>query len=353
MKKLLSVLGAGLLALLVLAGCGPTNATGGDPNHKPTNPPGTTGGDPKPAADASLSPEDFVAGLPDNARPKDAGDTIRLDRANDWLKANAPGKHIAWDYAVVDVSLSRIGDTHDYTVTLWHAYADDKHKANKHTLHGVECDVTVCNSDSTQTTSYFKVGPIDDETADRMSSMKNKVVKVQATVDSASLGGETLTGETLNIYGRNFIINDVRTGLWRDIDRLKADGAAVRKEALWAVAEEGRGGDEKAALSALAGVATGDDKDLRREVALATLDLDPSNEAALASVPAEASVDGKYAKLLRVLYVPKDNDTYGDVKDNGHSGAYADYEGYKDIPEGYWVYVSPHWFIWKDQKKDN
>src|ERR1700740_1351553 len=124
MNKLVSVLVAGLLAFTILAGCGPTPTVSGDPHRKPKDAPGAPGSDPaaklkdspKTAGDTTLanavtSPEELVAGLPADARPRDTSDTIRLDRANDWLKANAPGKRIAWDYALGDVTLERIGES--------------------------------------------------------------------------------------------------------------------------------------------------------------------------------------------------------------------------------------------------
>jgi len=31
--------------------------------------------------------------------------------------------------------------------------------------------------------------------------------------------------------------------------------------------------------------------------------------------------------------------------------AFAEWGSFKDIPEGYWVYVYPYWFIWGEQTK--
>jgi hypothetical protein len=64
---------------------------------------------------------------------------------------------------------------------------------------------------------------------------------------------------------------------------------------------------------------------------------------------AKASVNGKYRNLLKTFSVPRDRDGYGQFFESG----YADYKahaGYTDLPPGYWVYVSPNWYIWEDVK---
>ena len=65
-------------------------------------------------------------------------------------------------------------------------------------------------------------------------------------------------------------------------------------------------------------------------------------EAAIAT----ARVGGKYQGLLRVLRVEEDLATYGRFKDYGHWKGGA-YRGNAHLPEGYWVWVAPHWFIWE------
>lgn len=61
----------------------------------------------------------------------------------------------------------------------------------------------------------------------------------------------------------------------------------------------------------------------------------------------KAQVDGKYAMLLRQFKAEKDAETYHDFKDYGFSNT-PEYAGQKDLPAGYWVYVAPYWYIWRD-----
>ncbi len=60
-----------------------------------------------------------------------------------------------------------------------------------------------------------------------------------------------------------------------------------------------------------------------------------------------ARVQGKYKDLLRRIYVPEDQGSYGDFHDYGYSATSA-WAGYTDLPYGHWVYVYPYWFIWKN-----
>lgn len=61
----------------------------------------------------------------------------------------------------------------------------------------------------------------------------------------------------------------------------------------------------------------------------------------------KARVGGKYAMLLAQIEVPDDRAKYGDFADNGFS-ATPEWGGFKDLPAGYWVYVAPYWYIWRD-----
>jgi hypothetical protein len=65
------------------------------------------------------------------------------------------------------------------------------------------------------------------------------------------------------------------------------------------------------------------------------------------SVPAQAHVHGKYRQLLRVLYLPDDVHSYNQFTDWGPWNG-AEWGGYKNLPAGYWVYVYPRWYIWKE-----
>ena len=60
---------------------------------------------------------------------------------------------------------------------------------------------------------------------------------------------------------------------------------------------------------------------------------------------------GLLFRLLRRVHVPTDSANYGEFRDYGKYGAIADYHGEKSIPEGYWVYVFPYWYIWAEQAK--
>jgi hypothetical protein len=64
----------------------------------------------------------------------------------------------------------------------------------------------------------------------------------------------------------------------------------------------------------------------------------------------EASVKGKYSKLLTVIAVPDDQKEYGKFKDYGPYDG-NEWAGYKGLPKGNWVYVYPHWYIWEKEKK--
>lgn len=59
----------------------------------------------------------------------------------------------------------------------------------------------------------------------------------------------------------------------------------------------------------------------------------------------EASLNGEFTRLLAVIHVPNDTNAYGDFSDYGlyHGSEWA---GYTGLPQGYWVYAYPHWYIW-------
>ena len=62
-----------------------------------------------------------------------------------------------------------------------------------------------------------------------------------------------------------------------------------------------------------------------------------------------ASVDGKYSTLLKVMNIPQDEGSYGDFYDYGYRSA-TSYGNYDNIPAGYWVYVFPNWYIWRNSR---
>jgi hypothetical protein len=61
----------------------------------------------------------------------------------------------------------------------------------------------------------------------------------------------------------------------------------------------------------------------------------------------KASVDGKYAMLLRQIKVEKDHAKYGAFRDVGRRTT-MDYGAFVGLPAGHWVYVYPYWYIWRD-----
>lgn len=64
----------------------------------------------------------------------------------------------------------------------------------------------------------------------------------------------------------------------------------------------------------------------------------------------QTSAWGQYRGLLKVLDIPKDRQTYGDFHDYG-SWSGNDWQGHADLPKGFWVYVAPNWYIWKEEWK--
>lgn len=60
-----------------------------------------------------------------------------------------------------------------------------------------------------------------------------------------------------------------------------------------------------------------------------------------------ASVGGKYSEMLQRVDAPEDLSSYGYFSDYGHWVSPPGYRGHAQLPTGYWVYVAPHWYIWK------
>lgn len=65
----------------------------------------------------------------------------------------------------------------------------------------------------------------------------------------------------------------------------------------------------------------------------------------------KAMVDGKYSNLLKKLHVKYDYLSYGEFSDFGKWDQ-TQYAGHKDLPPGYWVYVYPNWYIFKQLARD-
>lgn len=62
-----------------------------------------------------------------------------------------------------------------------------------------------------------------------------------------------------------------------------------------------------------------------------------------------ASVNGKYYNLLRTIYVPSDQNSYGNFYEWGYWSG-SSWKGHTNLPPGYWVYVYPNWYIWGNRK---
>ncbi len=61
----------------------------------------------------------------------------------------------------------------------------------------------------------------------------------------------------------------------------------------------------------------------------------------------KARVNGKYRMLLRQFQAEADVKEQGEFMDAGMRDTKA-YAGETDLPKGYWVYVYPNWYIWRD-----
>lgn len=72
----------------------------------------------------------------------------------------------------------------------------------------------------------------------------------------------------------------------------------------------------------------------------------------------KAQGNGKYSMLLKQVYAPDDEGTWGAFNDRGFhpEGAVGNPKGEagKDInvPAGYRVYAAPYWYIWRDQRHE-
>lgn len=64
----------------------------------------------------------------------------------------------------------------------------------------------------------------------------------------------------------------------------------------------------------------------------------------------KAGVNGKYRNLLRMIEAASDRSRYGDFHDFGRWQG-TSYLGQDNLPQGFWVYVYPRWYIWGDAAK--
>lgn len=73
--------------------------------------------------------------------------------------------------------------------------------------------------------------------------------------------------------------------------------------------------------------------------------------SATRGLPELASVRGKYRTLLRQIYCPEDLPTYKNFCDWGPWNG-NQWRNHFNLPPGNWVYVYPHWYIWKEKVRD-
>ena len=69
------------------------------------------------------------------------------------------------------------------------------------------------------------------------------------------------------------------------------------------------------------------------------------NIAGLPAMPSQPR--SRYKTLLKWIEVPNDAEAYGDFCDFGFWSG-TSYAGYSDLPAGYWVYLAPKWYIFKE-----
>jgi hypothetical protein len=69
-----------------------------------------------------------------------------------------------------------------------------------------------------------------------------------------------------------------------------------------------------------------------------------------ANLASKASIYGKYSTLLKIVNVPEDQASYGTYYDYGYWSG-SSWKGYQNLPQGYWVYVYPNWYIWGQKHK--
>jgi hypothetical protein len=72
----------------------------------------------------------------------------------------------------------------------------------------------------------------------------------------------------------------------------------------------------------------------------------PANNS---QVPTQANVNGRYNGLIQIMNCPSDRNAYGQFNDYGYwgGGAWCGQTG----KAGYWVWVAPNWYVWKNQAR--
>lgn len=80
--------------------------------------------------------------------------------------------------------------------------------------------------------------------------------------------------------------------------------------------------------------------------------LDCGKEEAGQAKDADPTVAGNYKGLLKTLRIPEDCAAYTRFADYGWWEG-SEYKGFRDLPQGYWVYVYPNWYVYETSKADS
>lgn len=293
----------------------------------------------EPGRGTIASPDQLVAGLPENARPRNHEDTVRCDRANDWLKENVVGRQIEWEYLFAKVTLTRMEGTRNYSIVLSPSL-EEKENINLRPLHGVPWVVVLGGPENFRS---IELSDMDEDSAEVFSGFKGKPVKVTATIKKAHFEAPALC-----VVATDFTIGGVSTGVPRMLLRVKSPDAATRKAAIEGLGRSGAPTPE--AVAAIVACVKDADEAVRQAAEMALLRLEPSHPAVAHRISDKASVNGKYSKLLRVMRVEKDKTSWGEFNDAGRFESMRYYAGETNLPAGYWVYVFPDWYLWGEVK---
>jgi len=142
------------------------------------------------------------------------------------------------------------------------------------------------------------------------------------------------------------IMMEIRSSVPYLLDILKASEPKLRLEA--AAGLERLGPEAADALPALVAALKDADEGVREAIITAVVAIEPLHPAIADHVPVRAHAEGKYVRLLRRLKAPQDRQSYSDFRDYGYYQA-CDWNGYTNIPAGYWVYSFPYWYVWGEQ----
>jgi hypothetical protein len=139
---------------------------------------------------------------------------------------------------------------------------------------------------------------------------------------------------------------------------LASDAPAARAAALRALTA--LDGDAAVAVPALEKALAHPDSHVRQAAATALVHIDLRAEerwpAVAELLKQKAGAGGRYQTLLRRIRVPDDVTAHSFFNDHGWrygpTGELPEYKGHTDLPEGYWVYVYPDWYVWRDRTKE-